>query len=347
MITLEQIAKHAQKYTERRPVFILGCGTSIPHGLPSMEELADSIISKVDSKGEEWTKFKTKLSELNNLEQALQAVDLSETQLENVIRQTWELTSKKDKIVFNDLLSSIKSLPLTALFQHFLRTANPQIHVITTNYDRLAEYAADKADAKITTGFTSGWIQRFVACGLEKRIISKTIRYQGNVNILKVHGSLDWFLSPLKQPVGIPLVPKIPKDYLPLIITPGNTKYHEVLTKEPFRSVLLQTDQIINAASCFLCIGYGFNDDHVQPQIINRVFNSKIPIVILTKELTPSACNIFLNKPPEKYLFLSEHEQGTLVHCLECPSGEIIEDKSLWRIDDFTKLITNEVGEIE
>ena len=39
-LTYEDVAKSAQRFLADRPVVVLGTGATIPHGLPSMTQLA-------------------------------------------------------------------------------------------------------------------------------------------------------------------------------------------------------------------------------------------------------------------------------------------------------------------
>lgn len=58
----------------------------------------------------------------------------------------------------------------------------------------------------------------------------------------------------------------ISNDDQPLVVTPGVSKYRES-HKDPFRTVMTAADQVIREANCYLCVGYGFNDEHVQTVI--------------------------------------------------------------------------------
>ena len=106
--------------------------------------------------------------------------------------------------------------------------------------------------------------------------------YKGQVNIWKVHGSLDWFETPNKENVYLPLSENIPQGHKPLIVTPGLSKYAET-HKEPYRTIFTQADTEIQKANGFLCIGYGFNDEHVQPKLIQQIKRS-------TKEVSQNHC---------------------------------------------------------
>ncbi|MCH7499061.1 MAG: SIR2 family protein [Nitrospinae bacterium] len=339
----EAIAKLTQKYIASRPVIVLGSGASIPYGLPSMPALAEELLRKMDLKDSAWTKFKYDLEKTKDLEKSLNNVQLTDSLLERIVKETWNITAKKDIQTHQDLLTNKTKLALTCLFQYLLRTANPKLFVVTTNYDRLAEYAANMAKAEVLTGFTSGWIQRFVPDSSSNGLFHSNPSFEGRIQILKVHGSLDWFGKQDQEPIAIPLAREIPENRTPLIVTPGISKYREV-HKDPFRSIMAWSDGVLKKASCFLCIGFGFNDEHVQPILVDRIRNDHIPIVIVTKKLSEAARKAFLENPPKNFLILEEDKSGTTVYCLDCPSGEVLTNHQLWNLPNFLNMLLGEEG---
>lgn len=61
-------------------------------------------------------------------------------------------------------------------------------------YDRVVEYAADLLNISVSTGFVVTYIKSFEleSQGLEKRRLIERERF---INLLKVHGSIDWFIN--------------------------------------------------------------------------------------------------------------------------------------------------------
>ena len=165
-VDFEHIAKLAQKYTANRPVVILGSGASIPYGLPSMSDLAGELLDKIDLDQDTWLNLKEKLEEKRDLENALHEVELEDSVLKLVIGEVWNLIAEKDIEIYNQLLEKPRLLVLARLLAYLLRTSTPKVYIVTTNYDRLAEYAANLADAEVFTGFSAGWLQRFVSDSL-------------------------------------------------------------------------------------------------------------------------------------------------------------------------------------
>ncbi len=337
-LTYEELAKRAQRLLAERPVVILGTGATIPHGLPSMPSLASELLATVTDHPEGWDSFSGCLVETKDLEQALHDVQLPQQTVDVLIRATWEIVSAKDAEFYAQLLVGGVVFPLADLFAHLLRTADAHLRVVTTNYDRIAEYAANQARAYASTGMTAGWLQRFAATSVNAEWPTAP-GFEGRVTILKVHGSLDWFRDATDDAIAVPLADTIPVNLQPLIVTPGVSKYREV-HKDPFRSVMSAADTVLRKATCFVCIGYGFNDEHVQPVLLNRVIKDDIPLLIITKELTAETRSAFLEEPPKRFLFIEEVPGGTRVYSQDEPEGTVLADASVWQLDEFMSMVT-------
>ena len=336
----EELARFAQRMIAERPVVVLGTGATMPYGLPSMDTLAIHLTTTIKGDPPGWKAFVECLAKTKNLELALHEVTLPQETVELIVSATWELVSSHDISLYEKLLAGFDKFPLADLFKHLLRTADSRLHVVTTNYDRLAEYAANYVGAYVSTGVTSGWLQRFVPSAVDEERAPKN-GHEGHVTLLKVHGSLDWFRDEKANILGIPLARYIPATLKPLIVTPGVSKYREV-HKDPFRTVMASADKVLRSATCYVCIGYGFNDEHVQPILVQRVTKNDIPLVVVTKELSAMAKTAFLAKPPKKFLFLEECASGTTVYNDKHPGGVCVGGVAAWTLDGFMKLITGE-----
>lgn len=343
-IDYDTVARLAQEYVAHVPVTVLGSGASIPHGLPGMTELATHLGTNLHSTSsqdnEQLAAFRQHLDTKKNLETALHEVELSSGLVRQIVHLTWELLTEKDLVCFRHAFIDRKFLPLTRLFEYLLRTANPEITIVTTNYDRLAEYAVDLADAPAFTGFSVGYRQKFLAYD-SRDSFPKYPKAKGKVYIWKVHGSLDWFIGPDGEPVAAPLSSSIPPSCSPLIVTPGISKYREA-HREPYRTVMGCSDAALSQAPSYLCIGYGFNDEHVQPKLENRVLATSTPLIVITKELSPSCRKLIANERCQRYLALSEHPQGTLVHSHTTPSGAVLQNRAVWQVPEFINMVIGE-----
>jgi hypothetical protein len=124
----------------------------------------------------------------------------------------------------------------------------------------------------------------------------------------------------------------------PSIVTPGLSKYFETQL-EPFRTILTQSDNEIENANGFLCIGYGFNDIHVQPKLITQIKNNK-PIIVISKEITPKTKQAIIDNKSRAYILIEEANiTDTRIYSSLFPTPEIIPNVSYWTLAEYIKLI--------
>ena len=337
----DSLLKQLQDWTNRVPLVILGSGSSIPFKLPSMWTLGEHLknsISFVDRDDQkQFNEFIVQLDKLKDLEVALHELRIRPNVLNEVIIKTWELVNKHDLEVYDQFVSNKIDFPLADLTKHLISTTDKKLSIVTTNYDRLAEYAASLAGAFICNGFTQNYFGYFTSQIHQNNI--KTLKgFSGQVNIWKVHGSLDWFKTQQEQDIYLPLRQTIPTDFKPSIVTPGLTKYFETQL-EPLRTILTQADSEIENANGFLCIGYGFNDIHVQPKLITQIKNNK-PIIVISKEITPKAKQAIIDNKSKAYILIEEaNTTDTRIYSSLFPLPEIIPNVSYWNLAEYLKLI--------
>ena len=113
---------------------------------------------------------------------------ISEELTQRVILKTWELLNPEDLKCFHAGLDDNSFYPLGVLIRAMFRSTLKTIDVITTNYDRLAEYACEQEGYHHYTGFSHGYLKRIVS--------PDYLSCERVVNIWKVHGSLGWFKRP-------------------------------------------------------------------------------------------------------------------------------------------------------
>ncbi|QIM50535.1 hypothetical protein G9Q38_10575 [Pusillimonas sp. DMV24BSW_D] len=324
------------------PVILLGSGASAAHGIPGMDllgkHLAASTLPAVCQSEPHltgWLQFLENVQKMD-LESALTSVNVTTEVLGHIVLTTWTFLNEADFLIFERVLADRRLLPLSQLFQHLLRSTAMQLQVVTPNYDRLAEYAAEAAGYCAYTGFTFGM---FGVRAVDLPRIYTGQRQVRTVNVWKVHGSLGWFSGTDGSIVALPPMRAVPDGFTPVIVTPGTEKYRRT-HEEPFRSAMHSADDAVARASAFLCIGYGFNDDHLQPLMMERCTRPDVPLVLITKEISSTAHQFLKSGRCSRYVALEECPNGTRMFSHDVPDGLELPGESVWRLDRFLSFVT-------
>lgn len=334
---LETLSKQAQDYYKDTPVIILGSGASAAYGMPGMWNLSQHLIKTIEveklSEAEiaSWEIFCDLLKKEIDLESALHQVNLSPELTNRVVLSTWELLVPEDIAVFEKSLKDSNLFPLGTLLTHMLRSTTKQIDIITPNYDRLAEYACEQENIHHYSGFSHGYRGTPV-----KKDYLKCSR---QVNIWKVHGSLGWFVNEQGVISSLSNIDSIPEGLKPLIVTPGIEKYRST-HKEPYKTTIHEADDVIDAASAYLCIGFGFNDEHIQEKLVNRCAKDDATVIVVTHRLSDSAKKFLFNGNSIRYLAIEaqENDLNSVVYSSEFDEPIKLEG-NYWSLNGFLELI--------
>lgn len=329
--------KQAQDYYNKAPLIILGSGASAAHGMSGMAALAKHLATNTDiselSAGEveAWEKFCQVLKDGVDLESALHQVAVTDELTSRIIKTTWSLINAEDIQIFNKSLQNQAMFPLSLLLRHMFKSSLTKLNIVTTNYDRLAEYACDQERIHHYTGFTHGFFRQLAT--------QNEINSARRVNIWKVHGSLDWFKSPLEDIVALSNIQEIPVKYKPEIVTPGTRKY-QTTHLEPYRSIINNADQAITAANSYLCIGYGFNDEHIQPKLMARCQRQNIPVTMITYALSHAARKLITDGKMQNCLAIERgatDDQSIVYSSLD--KTPLTVEKNIWCLEGYLSLI--------
>ena len=333
ILDLNDVAKIIQEYLADSPLVVLGSGASVPYGLPTMSGLAGVLRKDPLLQAE---KNSAKLfSDMDSigLEAAIDNNTLSEDAKNRIRTMTWECINEKDLKLLKDKNLEDRMQSLVKLIKKIITTSPNQLTIVTTNYDRLSEYATDLYTVTTVTGFEGNLFRKFD--GFSEFVNNKRIAARERVvKILKVHGSLDWFKTENEDIVSFPLQEQIPSGYTPLIVPPGKEKY-STTHDEPYRSIIEEADKEFKKAGSFLCIGYGFNDSHIQPKLISQIKSGGKPIVVITKKATDECLRLVADANVKKYIILEDN----------CSETRIItnnEDTTvsgcIWSLDEFMEV---------
>lgn len=337
---LHELKKWLQTVFTDNLVIIIGSGLSCAEGLPGMGALADKLKAQMpkylcDLDMEMWNAISDCLHS-EGLEGALlnhQANEAVETAIINI---TAEYVLSEEQKVINKCIAENRKLKFSYLLPH-ISAANPKTaNIITTNYDRLIEFAAEYENWGVDSMMVgrywgkhdSDLSNKLQVRGISVKGKTPKLVYRDHIKIFKPHGSLDWFMAG-----DIPMTSCIGGTEEPLIITPGVGKYKKGYG-QPFDAHREQGNRAIDAAASILCIGYGFNDDHLQTHLTARI-RSGVKTLLLTRGLSDNARKVVNESSNCKALIFNENPLGTMVICKE--GEKLIPDVQWWDVEYFVK----------
>lgn len=282
----EEIFSVVQTFLKKPPLIIWGSGATISLGMPSMGTLNKKLKDNIDGFDVNNDNLEVELGKDKYLKQMPKIKDI-----------IWNAVSSADIDVLKQITDNSDSniTSIKNLVNKFMDSHPQLLNIITTNYDRVLENVMSFNSIPFTDGFKGKNL-----CLFDETLFKK----EKIVNIVKVHGSLNWFdldgeIRYLQQNYD---------NSHPQIIAPGKNKYRETY-KRPYRELIQKADDLIRNASSFLVIGFGFNDDHLTPLITNKV-KQGIPIVIITKQMTDSSLKEL--EQAEKFIYIDEDNVGNV-----------------------------------
>ena len=284
-------------------VTIVGSGLSCAEGLPSMADLASHLELVMPSR-----LSGASLAEWNNVLPNIKSFGLEDglsktpptSDLEEVIRtEVGQLVSKAERGVISEVFTGKRVLRFTRLLKLLLVPKNG-IQVVTTNYDRLLEVAAEEAGLGVDVMFNGVFAgslnereARLSFCRDVDLLKGKNPRFQyaDRVVVSKPHGSLDWYDragQPVRHCGELEGVGR-------LIIPPGQNKYRNGYSS-PFDVHRERGNKEIDRASRFLIVGYGFNDVHLETHLAARIRRG-IPTLMISRTLTDNSKKVIADAP--------------------------------------------------
>ena len=347
----DELFTEIQGAFRKAPVLLVGSGFSCGYGLPGMVELAEHLATAVhdalstDGARSTWTQSVEAIKK--NLEAGLNGIPVGMVEWEEIVAVLRDETAKL--ILERSIAAEAKILaekiagghaPLRLLNRLF--DGSPQsaegIHVITTNYDTLLELFCDLAELPLDTGFV-GFRRRKLrprpifqnkynrALVSEKRHQQFDYRLCKTVRLYKPHGSISW----LATDDGPMEVLNDTSTTGRAIVVPGPSKYQDALVNTLFDEMRTAMNAALNDAEALLCIGFGFNDDHLQG-VIKRRLETGMPAIILTRTPTPNIKQLLSEHSHVIAIF--KHDDGSVCHW----NGRKLKSPApLWQLDDFLR----------
>ncbi|OIR25287.1 SIR2 family protein [Bathymodiolus thermophilus thioautotrophic gill symbiont] len=313
----ESIFNIVQRFLKSPPLVVWGSGATISFGLPSMRELSKALKNEI----------KDFDASNDNLEDEL-SKDKYKDKLPQIKQTIWKKVNDADILTLKNLIDNNTDdfNGIKLLFEKFIDPHPKVLNIVTTNYDRVLEHLLSYQGVDFTDGFNGKTLSTFDAANFKDSNI---------VNLVKVHGSLNWFnVNEKVRYLPCETVNKTPK-----IIAPSRDKFEETYGL-PYRELIQKSDTLIGNALSFLIVGFGFNDKHLTPRIKANI-NKGIPLVLITKEISKNTFKELENAG--KYILFEEAETGeTKVIYKERGSSEQVEkviEGDFWQLNKFMEIL--------
>ena len=296
---LTDLKRRIQDHFRDRLVTVVGSGLSASEGLPTMGQLESHLRAEVPkhlptgSFGE-WELVEAELAIGNGLEGALHRVAISEGLGAAIVSLTGSYVLHSEREVIRSAVAGERILRFARLLPYLNPQPNDPVPVITVNYDRLIEIGAEISGWGVDTMFVGARLGMLDADLSALSFVQKITRrpkggyrlmYRNRIAIYKPHGSLDWFRSdqgPLYCPIDL--------QGERLIVTPGVSKYRQGYER-PFDVHRERANEQIDGCRHLFCVGYGFNDDHLQVHLRDKM-RAGTPTLIITRTLSSPAMDL-------------------------------------------------------
>jgi len=338
------IKEFIQSFFSLGTLTIVGSGLSCAEGMPGMILLAQKLIVEIPkllkTDNISWNNIKSKLESGLGLEETL-LNEKPDPQIEELISN---VTSKyllaEEKNIIRKVITGEKSLRFEKYISKMSVTSSG-LPIITTNYDRLIEFACEKNKIYIDTKFLGRYYAhldstgtKFSFCKNVKRVKNTyVLNYQKKIKLYKPHGCFSWYLVD-DQPISTDIELNLPN----LIITPGLNKYR-VGYEKPFDLHREGANKEIDSANKIILIGYGFNDDHLETHLNTQISSGK-PTLIITYKLSEKALYL-VNKYKNVVAVESGRTETDSFLYFNTIKSEI-EDIKIWDLNVFLQEVFNE-----
>ena len=172
-----------------------------------------------------------------------------------------------------------------------------KLNIVTTNYDTLIEDSANEEGFTVLDGFKFAQKPIFDASMFDWHLIkdvpnvkTQEVEYMSKViNLLKIHGSLTWELSP----TGKNILRKS-KDNVtnPVMVFPSSDKYAQSY-QEPYFELFTKFQELLKRSNTLLITsGFSFADNHISRMILQAIkSNVSLHILASDNQINPDKPN--------------------------------------------------------
>jgi len=347
----DDLFKDIQQIFRQTPALLIGSGFSCGYGLPGMGTLGAHLEAKVSPElvsveaKDLWARSLSAIHE--NLEAGLNTIPHGVLGRDEVVRairdQTAKLilesTAKAEREILCETPDTLAPVRLLRMLFNGAPQNAEHVPVITTNYDTLIELFCDLADLALDTGFVGHrWrkprpapifqTQYSRSWAAERRGgIQVDHRPCKTIRLHKPHGSISWHMTehgPIEVLNGA-------IDAVRAIVVPGPSKYQDALVNVLFDAMRTEMNMVLGNASSLFCLGFGFNDDHLQGVIRTRL-DARMPMLLLTRGKTSNIEEVMTTYPHVIGIF--KHDDGAEVYWR---GQSVFVNSPLWQLDDFLK----------
>lgn len=160
-----------------------------------------------------------------------------------------------------------------------------RLSIVTTNYDTLFEEAASHLSFTVFDGFSFDSNRKFDVDLFDWSLVrpisnvkSDKLEYKkSSINLLKIHGSLDWTI----KDDNVIRVDKL-SNKEPIMIFPSSNKYSHSYEKPYFELFSKFQELIKRPNTLLLSIGFSFADNHIAKMITQAVKTTPSLSLIIT-----------------------------------------------------------------
>jgi NAD-dependent SIR2 family protein deacetylase len=262
-------------------VVLAGAGCSLHAGGPSMKDIWNAIVGRsVSAEAKRVAKsINYHLSTKRNIETFLSQVEIALTLKED--KDTRKFFEEAKKIIRDKCSDFLKKDKLTTheIFLRRLmrrRTRDQRLRLFTTNYDLCFERAAANINCVSIDGFSFMTPRQYDPCHFDFDIVRRPRFGENNDNYLegvfylyKLHGSVNWE----RTEIGI-VEKEQPDPKNACLIYPVRGKYQQSFNQPFIESISKYLTAMREANTCFLVVGFGFNDDHLSEPLLSAVHSN-------------------------------------------------------------------------
>ena len=284
--------------------FFFGAGTSCALGIPNIEGLTSSIVSKLT--GDFLNNFKIIKSDLEttittrkvNIEDILNHIrrireitgEKKSKQYEGVSGEAAKLLDKEICTIIYDLIAekeSVTNFESTKRFFAWLNLLNRDFskEIFTTNYDLIIEKSLEASQIPYFDGFVGAYEPFFWQESIDQ-LVSKNDLTQNWIRLWKIHGSLSWFWKQdsktgAQRIIRIGRIENIKDEENELVIYPSKEKY-DSSRKQPFIAYFDRfKNYLLSGELLFIFTGYSFSDQHINEIIFNCLRqNNRLTVLV-------------------------------------------------------------------